>query len=197
MGFCFDTIPDPRPNSTGNLNHTQGVLDGKKFTGDFPWFDAYQKYYFRAYAVTFEGDYVFSGQSVLDTIHAKRVVPTCNPTFGRINLGSSNIQYVSSAETPELGIYGYEIEVRSNNNWFDIEFGEYPISGIYKTTQQDPEENQIRIAIFGPGGGVLDGGTNVYINQLGPKKWNMVICDAKYTFVNAKLTFSSNFDFPK
>ncbi|MBK6545010.1 MAG: hypothetical protein IPG12_07040 [Saprospiraceae bacterium] len=192
IGFCYDTLPNPKPTTNQLLANYDGVNMYIVAQNFIP----FTKYYFKAWAANDDG-YTLSNEIEVDQINAKTIVPPCNlaPNYIKIGLGSP-AEYIDKVELPvqTSALSEYQIRAFSNSVILDLRFGQYPYTGKYKIVSGSPKNKEIFVSfISGFISDALKSG-DVIVNQIKPSEWEIVICDGLW---KTSLMFNTRFKCPQ
>jgi hypothetical protein len=197
FGFSADTLPNPEFLSANAANSARGILNGNSFTGKYEGAFPFRPYYFRAYVVKNDGSTVYGENLMVDSVNAKRIQVPCNLDKNTFIIGGSKKNIFNSTEllieNRYNRFYAYNPEY-----YIDVEFEFEPRTGVYTTTHNSPDDNQVRITMFGSIRGIIKEGGTIIINQIGNYKWQMSFCNAKFSFGSAGSTTDiiGNLTFP-
>ena len=166
------------------------TINGKLFTAVATGFKENAKYYFRAYAKS-SGIYTTGKIIMLNNIKAIPVVAPCTPAINTVNHGGSNttnnLLNIGASTSP----IAWTISTSAKGIFYKISFEKKPSTGIYTTVEDfKPEGKAVYILL---GDGLSDytviKGANVYVNQILPNKWDIIVCEAPFVmFLQSKLT---------
>lgn len=171
VGFCADTVPNPR--MTANQRQSAG-LDGKRFTYTYEGLDATKKYYFRAWATNKEG-YAIGGDVQVDSVFLPSDPVPCNLTINSISVNSATELYTNTSALVQSG-GGWVVTATSNNHKLEVRFAATkPLSGKYIITKATPDDRYINMFLDNV---AVNGGAEVYIRQLTGGKLKISLCSA-------------------
>lgn len=184
IGYCFDSLNVPDLLK----NQVSAVVSGTKFTVVYPGylFDPYKRYYFRSWAANDYG-YAYGDIVQLDSISATPIVTPCSPTMNTVTIGGGQpTMTIYSVSAPEADLDSWLITAEATTGRYYLEFGSKPATGEYITSTNSSsslgDKNVHVYFYYNMIVGSLKSGTKVYINQTGPDKWEITICDAPWTF---------------
>ncbi|MCD6010603.1 MAG: hypothetical protein K0Q79_465 [Flavipsychrobacter sp.] len=170
-GFCMDTLPNP--GMTQNQVMVSAIT-GDTFSYTFGSFNTLKKYYFRAWVANGHG-YGIGDAVLADSIVFDTTLRACAPAKQKITWAgipynrADPYTYISGlTETPD----GYDVITRSDSRTIIYSFGQYPISGIYKTSGYIGPNN----VVVSVDGMKTKGGANVYVEQLFDKTIDITLC---------------------
>ncbi len=170
VGFCADTVPNPR--MTANQRQSAG-LDGKRFTYTYEGLDATKKYYFRAWATNKEG-YAIGGDVEVDSVFLPSDPVPCNLNINSISVNATTEVYTNISSLVQSG--GVWIATAtSNNHKLEVRFAAKPLSGKYIITKAIPGDRYMNIFLDNV---AVNGGADVYVRQLTGGKLKISLCSA-------------------
>lgn len=197
FGFAADTLINPEVLKANAANSARGILNGNSFTGKYEGAFPFRPYYFRAYVVKNDGSTVYSENLMVDSVNAKRIQVPCNLDKNTFIIGGTKKNIFNSTEllieNRYNRFYAYNPEY-----YIDVEFEFEPRTGIYTTSHNSPDDNQVRITMYGTIKGIIKEGGTIIVNQIGKYKWQMSFCNAKFSFGSAGSTTDiiGNLTFP-
>ncbi len=172
-GFCMDTLPNP--GMTQNQVMVSAVT-GDTFSYTFSSFNTLKKYYFRAWVANGHG-YGMGDAMLADSIIFDSTAIPCSPAKQKVSWAgipyntSEGYTYVSGLTATS---YGYDVFTSTGSHTIIYSFGQYPVSGIYKTSgNTDPAQYIMTITVDGI---KTNGGATVYVRQLFDKTIDLVLC---------------------
>jgi hypothetical protein len=189
IGFCCGTAIDPKLEAR---QMEGGSFDGSTFRAIYEDLSKDSTYYFRAWATNSYG-YKMGSSIAVKGITPAPVVPTCTFSLGYLDL---------DAFPPENNL-GFFTKLSSSFNTYysnggssftnvQIRFYGIPKTGVYQTEASYDPSGKGRVfvsfnrsTIFSS----LNSGSNVYVNEISPGVFDVVICDGSWTY-NATNTFS-------
>ncbi len=197
FGFTADTMPNPEVTELNAANSAPGFLNGNSFTGKYKGYFPFRPYYFKAYVIKYDGSTVYSENLMVDSVNTKRIQVPCNLVNNTFIIGGSNKNTFSSTELLIENKYN-RFYAFASEYYIDVQFDFEPRTGIYTSTLNSPDENQVRITIYGSISGIIKGGSTIIVNQIGKYKWQMSFCNAKFEFGSAGSTTDiiGNLTFP-
>ncbi|MBK9567765.1 MAG: hypothetical protein IPO37_22160 [Saprospiraceae bacterium] len=197
FGFAADTVLNPEVLTANAANSARGILNGNSFTGKYEGAFSFRPYYFRAYVVKNDGSTVYSDNLMVDSVNAKRIQVPCNLDNNTFVIGGTKKNIFNSAELLTENRYN-RFYAYNPEYYIDVEFDFEPRTGIYTTTRNSPDDNQVRITMYGSIKGIIKEGDTIIVNQIGKNKWQMSFCNAKFGFGSAGSTTDiiGNLTFP-
>jgi hypothetical protein len=192
-GFCMDTIAVPEMTSNQTLAST---LDGDMFTCTYTNLNSTTKYYFRAFAANQDG---YSYGDVLPVSNASldsNIIP-CHPEINTISMNGTFPVTEHFYDVTEVyqSTLTWGMEASANSMTMYFKFGNYPISGIYQTWENETSADgfvNIRVNGF-----TVNSGAKVYVKQAGPDAFDIWICDAVVYRQGEDQHFSARLHSPK
>ena len=165
-------------------------INGKLFTSIRSGFKANTKYYFRAFARS-GGVYSVGKIIMLDSIKSNPVVAPCTPVINTVNHGvgnpSENLLNIGASTSP----ISWDISTSAKGIFYKISFEKKPSTGIYTTVEDFKPSGKAVYILLGDGlsNYTILQGAKVYVNQITPNKWDIIVCEAPFVmFLKSKLT---------
>ncbi len=188
-GFCMDTLPNP---GMAKNQVMVDVITADTFSYIFSSFNTLKKYYFRAWAANGNG-YNIGADVVADSIIFDSTAVACTPEKQKVAWAgipynnSESYTYISGlTESPE----GYDVTTYTGTHSVTYSFGQYPVSGIYKTSGvSQPGAYTMAITVDGI---KTKGGANVYVRQMFDNTIDITLCQDS---VSIKVGLSSYYMF--
>lgn len=172
-GFCMDTLPNP------GMTQNQVIVSAiaaDTFSYTFGSFNTLKKYYFRAWVANGHG-YGMGDAVLADSIIFDSTAIPCSPAKQKVSwagipyTATEGYTYISGLTATS---YGYDVLTSSGSHTIIYSFGQYPISGFYKTSgNTDPRQYIMNITVDGI---KTDGGATVYVRQLFDKTIDITLC---------------------
>lgn len=179
VGFCADTVPNPK--MTANQHQSIG-LDGNRFKYTYEGLDATKKYYFKAWA-TNKGGYAIGGSVQADSVFLPSDPAPCTLTANSISVNTATELYTNiSALVQSAG--AWTVTATSNSHKLEIQFAATkPLSGKYIITKGIPDDKYINIFLDNV---AVNGGADVYVRQVTGGKLKISLCNAFVSSGGAK-----------
>lgn len=195
LGFCCGTMSNPE---LLNRQLISTDFDGTYFTAVYSGFSVDSTYYFRSWGTNDYG-WVYGNVISLDSIIAIPVSAPCTLTMNSVNIGGSTpteTYYDVSQPTVYMGVW--EFDATANSITTHFKFGSTITTGIYTTTTStNPGSGQVYVQFTnGSIGGVLNSGSNVYVNTISSGVYEVAICSSPWLYNSTTLNFKTKLTVP-
>lgn len=197
-GFCWDTVPNPR--MVQNQVMVDEITNGM-FSYTFSSFSTTKKYYFRAWAGNDDG-YDIGADAMADTIIFDSSAIPCSPAKQKVAFtGIANITESYTLISPlTASAMGYQVIAHTGSHTIIYDFGQYPISGFYKTVGGTTQTGGRYMAIS-VDGIRSNGGADVYVRQGFDNTIGLTLCRDSVTVRLGLISYytlamSTDFRFP-
>ncbi len=187
-GFCMSTSPIPEMLDNQAIANIQGNL----FSVTYSNFELYTRYYFRTWSANRYG-YTYGNIIHVDSIQKALIVAPCSPPMNTIDIGAGGLQETYSS----VSFNGTNtFQAHSNSIVAHFEFDSKPVTGIY-TTSSSAGPGAVCVFFFtGSMGPTLNSGTPVYVNQTSSNSWEIVLCNAPWTYSGTQFYMTTKFTYP-
>ncbi len=194
VGICYNSHNNP-----GISDHrADATLRGDTFSVVYdlwdngPVFDFDSTYYFRAWAVNDDG-YSYGNTIAADSLFLPSIMSSpCMPALNTVDLGALGTFSYSNISAPSNRIDA------TTSNGFTVTYifgstmrytGGYP---FLTTTSQIMSPGFVKVSFTnGTVSGVLDYGSNIYINHITPDVYDVIICNAPWVNNSSTEYFST------
>ncbi len=173
-GFCMDTKPNPdmQQNQVLATNITEDT-----FTYIYSNFDAFKKYYFRAWVANTNG-YAIDSDVSADKITLDISLVPCQLNIGILSLTDTNTIIEAFSYVAPVNPASSDFNAYTKNHNIYFRFGRVPFSGIFHTTDADyPDNSSVMIMVDGNRAAA---GANVYVRQISSTIIELTICQITY-----------------
>lgn len=191
IGFSCGTTENHKLTS----RQVDGSQNGNTFTAVFEDLSDDSTYYFKAFATNAYG-YSRGNSISLSGITAAPVVPTCTLSTGYLNLGAfpaeSNLNFLNFYNS--LGVW--EASGGTTFTSVNIRFLGQPKTKQYTTeANYTPSGPGYVFVSFNRGtiSSSLNAGTPVYVNEISPGVFDVVICAGVWNYSSSTFQFKSHF----
>ncbi len=198
-GFCMDTVSVPEMLDNQQM---ADEISGERFkTTYIRNYDPAKTYYFRSWAANDKG-FSYGNVVSITNIRATPISAPCTLNVNSSNIGLHSapgtgpagsmyhVTPVSYYSTP-WGIYASGIDALAGN--LSLTFGSALKTKVFTTTKGFPSGDNVSIEVeSGFTSGSVNDGYKVYVNQLDPGKYEITICNAKWTIDNSTYSTELN-----
>jgi hypothetical protein len=198
-GFCMSTEPLPEM-----LDNQQLAIDAsaEKFKAIYEKkYDPARTYYFRSWVAN-EMGYSYGNVISITNIRATPIASPCSLNKNSSNIGLNGASGTGPAESVyqvtdahpfsfgwEVIAHGYDAQAGT----LKLYFGSQLKTKAYTTVEDSPHDDNVVIHVSsGFTSGYVNEGYKVYVNQLNPGKYEITICDAKWTIDNSTYSTELN-----
>lgn len=174
VGFCMDTLPNPRMEDNQQICDT---LFGNSFSTLYVDLDATRKYYFRTWAVN-EWGYAYGEDILVDNISLDTSIIPCHPAPSTMSMTDFGTVPIYSVTNLEYTTFQWECSAYTNNGMFHLTFYKWPTAGVYEITELTSISSKEKRFVNLEFSQTYAKAGKVYINQISPTLIEVTICEA-------------------
>jgi len=192
VGFCMDTLPNPKMNVDQKICDT---LFGNFFSASYSYLDATRPYYVRAWAVNEHG-HVYGEDILVNDIKISHAAMPCAPDSNTVAIEYIGVSTVNSYSRIEFSTGNRRFQIYAGSHILRFEFFITPVTGKWKITSNSSGSHLrlVNILYSGPStsGAYAETG-DVYVNQMGPGVYEMTVCDVQIPTWSGERKLSARF----
>jgi hypothetical protein len=191
VGFCMDTLPNPK------MHYGQKICDtlfDDSFYGTYAYLDATKPYYFRTWAVN-EWGYVYGEDILVNDIKVSPSVMSCIVDSNTVDIAQYGLSAVSYVSAMEVSGSDWESMVQAGSHILRFTFHDKPVTGIWKISDITSGRGRyVNLLYQGPATFTSYAKNGkVYINQLNKDVFEVYLCDVQLPAMTAERNLKAHF----